>query len=301
MKWLEWMFFASATGVTGDGATPAGAPEGGAPAGGGATPPAAAPAATPPAGGDQNVKQLREAYETLKAKHEPWERIGADPQAVSTSYGAYQKIYAQAAELGRSLGYSDEEISEALAQEPVKVLQYLQSEYAKAAGNREETEQERIERLVQEATENALSPIHEAENIRRTVEANNKFERHTMGLITDHLTKDGFKGNVAESKEADILLRITSELMKYDKAALAQLKNEGKTALIQKYFNEAVAMADQYYTTRFSRESAGAQGGGNQKTGNRPPAAGKGAAPKPTLDDMIDNPALINKRYQPGT
>ena len=217
---------------------------------------------------------------------------------VATSYGAYQKIYTQAAELGRALNYSDEEIAEALAQEPVKVLNYLQSEYAKAAGNKEETEQERIERLVQEATESALSPIHEAENVRRTNEANNLFERHTMGLITDHLTKDGFKGNAAESKEADILMRITSELIKYDKAALAELKNNGKTAIIQKYFNEAVAMADAYYTTRFGRESAGVQTGGGRTGGTKPAAkTGGNGAGKPTLDDMINDPSVISKKY----
>src|SRR5690348_8698471 len=83
-----------------------------------ATPDSGATSAQPgqgqPGSGDvnQNIRQIREAYEGLKAKYEPWDKLGVQPEQVSQFSTVYQKVYGEVASLGRELGYPDEEIAE---------------------------------------------------------------------------------------------------------------------------------------------------------------------------------------------
>jgi hypothetical protein len=316
MKWMNLYFmeFASSAGVTGgsDGAPPPSGGEGAgspSPGGGGGAPGVTAPSGQPSGGqpqGGGNIAQLRTEYEALKAKYEPWSKFEADEidhESVTTAYSTFQRIYTEAAELGRNLGYDDDEIAEALQQEPIAVLRYLQSESAKAAqgGGGQQTEEERIQELINQAVEARTAPLMSAENVRQTNAANNRFEQYTMGLISEHLKKDGFTGNAADSPETDTLMRITSELMKYDTGALSALKHEGKTALINKYFAEAVKMADTYYAARYARETTPAPGASGKPWEKGKARAAAAGAKKPTLDDMIDNPETINPKYKPGT
>src|SRR5205807_2593997 len=101
--------------------------------------------------------------------------------------------------------------------------------------------------------------------------------------------------NIPED-EKFMLISAASEIMKYDDKALHALKFGGSTASIQKCFQEAKTYLDKYYMARAVRER-GAVAGGPRKPGLQQSNNGK----RPTLDEMIEEPTLINNKYRVGT
>jgi hypothetical protein len=88
-----------------------------------------------------------------------------------------------------------------------------------------------------------------------------------------------------------MLTTAASEILKYDDAALRELKYGGKTAAVQKAVREAATLLDKYYLARSGRTAARVQ----------PPRPGQPAQQpgqkKYSLDEMIENPALVNPKY----
>jgi hypothetical protein len=298
MKLWNWigsspvMYFATPAG-------PAVSSDGGAGAGGGGGAPPAPAAPSPSQGGTQgqqgpqpgqdNIRQLRENYENIKKEFEPWTKLNVKPEQVTQFQGVYQKVYSSAAEIGRQLGYPDDEIAEALAEDPIKTLDYLRN----AAAQRQEADGRDgapdLSELVAQHVEQAIGPIQQRENFRMTNEANSLFERTVHGLASEVFKAEGFDIGQISQDEVDLLTNATSEILKYDDAALRSLKYEGKVAPIQKAFSEARTMLDKYYMSRTARER-GRTGGGPRGPGQPPQQNGNR---RPTLDEMIDNPDSI--------
>src|SRR5579859_65357 len=74
--------------------------------------PTPSPTPSPDTGGQggqpgqvDGFKQLREAYDGLKAKYEPWDKLGVKPEQVTQFSGVYQKLHGEIASIGRELGY----------------------------------------------------------------------------------------------------------------------------------------------------------------------------------------------------
>lgn len=283
----------------GGGAAPGGASPGaggaGQPGGAGApgTPgaqPGAAQGGTPQ--GDSNLKQLREAYEGVKAKFEPYEKLNLKPEQITQYSGVYQRVFTEAQQVGRELGYSDEDIAEALAADPIRTIDFLRTKFEQAA--QRDPNQPDLQDLVQQHVEQALGPIQQRENVRMTDAANQLFEQTTRQLAVDSFKAEGLTVEQIPADEMDFLMTATSEILKYDEAALKALKYEGKTGAVQKAFQEARTALDKYYLARATREKSrltppqrGAQPAAGQQQGGR----------KPTLDEMIENPALVNAKY----
>jgi len=271
---------------------------GGSPAGGGAqpttpggTPAGGTPQGTPAAGGE-GLPQLRTAYEELKAKYEPFSKL--DPAQVTRFETVYQKTYTEAAAIGRDLGYPDEEIAEALAEDPVRTMDFLRNQAQQGAQNRQQPDQGRdLNDLVQQHIQQALSPIQERENTRITNEANSLFERTVHGEVAGIFKAEGIDVAQIPQDEMFMITSAASEILKYDDQALHGLKYEGKTAPIQKAVREAVTFLDKYYVARAGRDKARVQPParpGQQQQQGQP---GK----RPSLDEIIDNPGVLGKQY----
>jgi hypothetical protein len=285
----------SGAGVSGSGQGPAGA--GGADRGAGSGQPGAGAGTGQPGAQsqtDQGLKQLREAYEGVKAKFEPYEKLNLKPEQITQYSGVYQKVFGEAQAVGRELGFSDEEIAEALHEDPLLTIQFLRSEAAKAQQNRQQPGQgQDLNELVRTQVEEALGPIQQRENVRMTDQANALFEQTARQLAVEMFKGEGVEAGAIPADEMNPLMTATSEILKYDQGALRALKYEGKTAAIQKAFQEARTFFDKYYLSRSTRERSKlqpARPGQQQQPGQQP---GK----KPTLDEIINDPGVINQKY----
>ncbi|HEV1994028.1 MAG TPA: hypothetical protein VGR03_06850 [Candidatus Acidoferrum sp.] len=276
----------------GAGADPGvGAPAGGADPGAGAgTPGAGAPAAA--AVESANAKQFREAYEALKTKYEPWEKLGAKPDEVGASHTTIQKISAEARELGEKLGFKAEQISQALKDDLAGTLIWLREETKRredAAGGPD------VREVVKRQLEEGLKPFkeqmtrqQEAEATRKSDEGNfyfnQEFKKQLEAKYPDEATRPGPLG---QGK----IYQMACDLMMKDKEALDGLM-QGKVSSVAKYFEQANADYLALVGEHGTRENVRVQ----RSPGERPatPPNGKRRA---TLEELVEEPGHINKKY----
>lgn len=302
------MMFAAATPAIGGGAQPSAPPAGdsGGPSGGApASPPSGQPApAGQPSQIDWNTapQHLRSAYEQtkrslddLQGKYQPWSQLNVKPEQVGQFQGVYTKVYNEAASVGRELGYPDAEISEALAEDPIRTIEFLRNESQRMqSGGQQRGQGEDLQDLVSQHVQQAIGPIQERENIRATNEANSLFERTVHQMATDSFKAEGIDVANIPQDEMFMLASATSEILKYNEDALRDLKYNGKTAAVQQAFQEARTYLDKYYLARSGRDKARLQPVARPGQPAPPPNGGK----RPTLDEMIDNPGLIGDKYR---
>jgi hypothetical protein len=275
------------------------------PASGGAAPSSAPPVSspTPDAGAassagqqpNEGMTQLRTAYDKLKSEFEPFSKLNLKPDQIQQHSTVYQKTFEEAASVGRSLGYPDDQIVEALLENPVATLDFLRDEAFKRTQGQQQPQQQQgvdLNDLVERAVGEQVGPVREWHNTQLTEQANARFESTVQQLAAAHFKSEGLDiANVPED-EMSMLMSAASEILKYDGAALKALKFKGETAPIQRAFKEAVTMLDKYYLARTGR-SGGAMRPAAQP--GRPAAQANGK--KPSLDDMINNPGVINSKY----
>ena len=245
--------------------------------------------------GTDNLRQLREAYEGIKKEFEPWQKLNLKPEQVTQYSGIYQKVYGEVGALGRELGYSDEEIAEALNENPVATLDFLRNQAAEAEQNRQQPDGRELNELINQGIEKAIGPIQQRENLRMTNEANALFERTVHSAAVEAFKAEGIDVANIPQDELFMLTSATSEILKYDEGALRSLKYEGKTASIQKAFQEAKGYLDKYYLARAGRDRARVQPPSNRNANGQFQSQQPGR--KPTLDEMIENPGVINQKY----
>lgn len=251
-------------------------------------------------GGGDGIAQLRTAYESVKKEFEPFQKLNLKPEQITQYSSIYEKTYSQIASIGRQLGYPDNEIVEAMQEDPVATLDFLRNEFAQRqqGGGQHNDQNANLQQLVEQGIEAALAPINERENARMTNEANAVFERTTYQMASEMYKQEGVDISSVPEDEVSLLLSAASEILKYDEDALRALKYEGKTAPIQKAFVEAKTMLDKYYLARSQRSSGGQRAGapGRAPNGQFQPGQQNGGK-RPTLDEIIDNPGVINQKY----
>jgi hypothetical protein len=309
------MFFADdGAGATGGGAATGGGSGtgGGAPASttpapaptGGTGSSAPAPKTTPTAagGGDENIRQLRETYETTKTNLAAYETHGK-PEEVARRTAAFNRAVTHAEALAVEAGYKPDEVRELMEEDPVKVLNHLEKKAAEAraakaarGGGKGPVDEDKLKELVKSQLEEFHKPEIERRNIEATNAANAKFDTTVSELISET-----YAGAELTKEERNVLLDATSELLKYDVPGLTALKKEGKTAAIKKHFQNAIAILDKYYLARNAREmSRGAKPGAGKGNGGEPPKPGAEGARNFTLQEMIEDPGKINSKYAEG-
>jgi hypothetical protein len=247
------------------------------PADGSAAPPPGAPPAE-----SANVRQLREQYETLKTKLEPWEKLNADPKAVATHHQLVSKMRTEAVELGEQLGYDKAEIEEFFGQDPVAVLNHLRQKVASA----EQTPLKPgdLKKQLDKMVEDRLKPITERENQRLDKEAVFRFDTEF-----DRLYKETFKDGLPdECREA--IYEMAGQLMGDDVKAIERLKFQGQIADVKRYFQDA--------QTRFLKVVNSYLAHERKRTGGElPPPPGAPAAPKSRLDAKLSTGQTVKELF----
>ena len=204
------------------------------------------------------LRQLREQYEGLKSKYEPWEKLGAKPEEVSSRLPIIQKMWTEALDLGQKLGYDQKEVEDFLGKDPVQVLAYLrqQAQTRESQPLDAKTIKSELDRMVSER----LKPITERENDRMNKEAEFRFEGEF-----DRLYKDNFKDGLPdEAKEA--LYEMVGQLVGEDDEAIKRLKFEGKLSDVAKHFETAKTRLLKVVTAMSAHE--------RKRAGLNPPAPG---------------------------
>lgn len=286
-----------------------GSPQGGSGGQGGAP---AAGAGHPADSG--NVAMLRTEYDKVKGQYsevtgkwEPWSKVIGNhtPEQFTQFSSVYTRVFQEAQGIAEELGYSEQELIEALTADPVKTLDYLRQEQLEAqeggqggqGGNGQDLQQQ-----INEAVNQHLGPIQQRENQRMTTEANSTFERTVHGLLVADFKALGIDAAAIDPEEREMLMTATSEMLKYDEQAVWALKYEGKTAGVQKAYQEAKTFLDKYFVARSNRERT-RTGGAGGAGGGQGPGAGAGGnqgggGKKPSLEDMINDPGVIGEKYR---
>lgn len=231
-----------------------------------------------PNANDNNIRELRTNYERTKTDLEKYTKLGKHEE-ISQHVQRWTAIESEALNIGKQLGYTEKEVREALGVDPIKTMHLLRTK-ARQGGARNPD----VSKLVEEQVQKHLTPFQE----RMNAEATERAEQSFNGEF-DRLLKDAFPSGLAPEVE-DIFYNVTSEMMKYDEAALQRLKNEGKVADVAVYFQKSKDILVKAFQAWQKQEEAGLSG--NSPTPSRPPGQ-----KRPTLDEMIENPGLINKRY----
>jgi hypothetical protein len=249
------------------------------------------------AGNGDNIRTLRQNYETLK----PWEKIAQtvkDPNAALTAYQQTQKLFNNGLELAKALGYTEDSYKAAFDDDPVDTLSSLRAEHAKA--NPQAADDARIRKIAEDAARNANRPVTEEINRQKTEVALNKYDSEFDRLLADD--KVGFGPDVSDEVK-QFLYKLVDQSV--PDAVLAEIKATGKVSGLQPVFEQAKAqmikVVNAYATMTTKKTSGGgnASAGGNGRTfANNSNAGGNGNANananKPiTLDDIINNPDLL--------
>ena len=263
-------------------ASPAGT---GAPADTGASP-APGSVATPPVASPEspNIRQLREQYEALKTKVEPWEKIGADPKDVASNYQIISGMRREALEIGQQLGYDAEEIKEFFGKDPVQVLNHLRQKAQAAQPTQLSPVEQRkmFERMAQEA----LKPITEREEARATKEAEFRFTGEF-----DRLYKETFKDGLPdECREA--ILRLTSDAVGSDADACRRLKIDGQVSDVARHFAASKDYFLKIVNGYIQHERKRTGGGGDQA-----PAGHAAPKPKTAMDTVLNTGQSVRELF----
>lgn len=243
--------------------------------------PAASPAATGPAVDWKTAPaQLRTAYEQTKAEHDKYLAIGK-PEDIQSQVTQFKAIQDQTFDLGRKLGYQDDELQEAFSKKPVETLIWLRQQAAAraSAAPQRRTDPNAPDKNLERLVDQRLAPVTEYLNQQATDAANGRFETEFGRLFTE-----AFPEGDTELKE--FLFDFTSELMKYDSAALLRLKKEGKVSDIAKYFKQA---SDRFNTVHTKYQGYQQKRLGGVKKDDPTPAGP--AKPGFNLQDIIEGNA----------
>jgi hypothetical protein len=221
------------------------------------TPPEGSGGASPaPAAESQGIRQLREAYENLKKTYEPYEKLGK-PEEIQSRIATYQKIESAALDLGSELGYSEEDIRQALQNDAAGTLAFLRSKQAEGAQN----QNPEVMALRKELADikKSIDPLRQSEEQRKMDSARNLFDSAVNAAI-----KSIYKDEQLSEDEIDAIWEDSLQLMKSDKEAINRLVNEGKTSDVVRFVTKARERSDKAYLARVNRErksgNTGAQG-----------------------------------------
>lgn len=255
----------SGTGAGGSGAASPAAPGSGVsapPAGGSAAAPPAAPAAV---SWETAPEQLRTAYQTtkaeldrIKAESDRWKGLG-DYERVSAASQAFEtKVLGHAISLGKTAGYTEDSVREAMLKDPVGTFNFLQQKAAEPDNAAREAESQRLRDIANES----IKPIREEWDQAKTDKAVSLYDGEF-----DRLFKAEFADGLPDENREE-LKEIIDSLMNADPAALQRLKFQGQVSDVAKHF----AQAKTVFTKRHQAYI------GHERKGQGPP---NGGLPKP--------------------
>jgi hypothetical protein len=243
-------------------------PSPGAQQGSGAPPPGASPESP-------NLRQLREQYETTKGELSEWSKLGSREE-VAAAKEAYTNLQTQALEVGKTLGYNEQDIIDSFKSDPNGTIRFLINKQAEADKNPDAQFEKKF--LTRAEYEKAQESV--------------KIEKAGMTYDSefDRLYKDAFPDGLPPDVQKH-LYDIAWVTFTNDRAALDRLVKEGKISDIAKIFAKARETLVKVGTSWNEHERKRVGG----KTGEAQPV--KAPAKRLTLDEIAENPGLINPKY----
>lgn len=229
---------------------------------------------------------FRTAYETQQAELARWTALG-DHSVASMYVNNTQKMVGEAYQTGRGLGYSDQDIQDALRTDLVKTLTFLRTAQAKQGdqngrgqgqgqgqGNGQGRGQ--IDPALKRELDQRLSPVEQHLDNQMVDAANQAFMTEYDRLFDDAYKEDA-KTMPKEVKE--FFKDAVSEMFKYDVDGLKALKFQRDTKAIAKTFTQVKNRFDQalnaYHMWQLGKAGGGASGRSGQ--GGAPNAGAGGA------------------------
>lgn len=196
---------------------------------------AAAPPAAPVVNWETAPQQLRTEYENqkaetvrLKAEAERWSKLG-DYDQVSKFHGTFNERVTQAIPLGRALGFTEQQVRDAMQDDPKGTMLYLQQQHQKPEVQNAEAERKRIEELV----DARVKPINERFDATINREANVLYEGER-----DRLYKTEFPDGLPPENQEE-LFEILDGLISADSKALSRLKFEHQVSDVARHMAQA--------------------------------------------------------------
>ena len=243
---------------------------------------------TPASSEAPNTKQLQEQYEQARKQLDSYSQLGK-PEELQGLTARYQGWHNESVKLGRALGYSEESIQAAFADNPLETLSFLKQQFTQSQGAEQNLSDPRqlrslVERVVNEQTRPVTEHINGQIAERGVATFNQTFD----AAFDKAYPPDKHQGFPEVVKK--LLKDATTEMMKYDPQALHRLKTEGRTADIERFFESARAMVMNALIAYSGWEAkrSGMPGPGNVVPGKK----------KFTLDDIIDDPSVIGAKYR---
>jgi len=233
----------------------------------------ASPASSPAE--SHGMRQLREQYETTKGELSQWSQLGKREE-VASSHQAYVQQRNAVLDLGRELGYTDDDILASFRDDPIGTYRVLFTRQAELEQNPNQPPPD-INKAIKQALERELKPFRDEQEKAAVQKTSNicdsEFERCMKEDYPDGLPDD----------TASLLYDMAFEMLSYDKDAMSRIKGQGKVADFTAYYKKANERLLKAFT---------AWGSHQQKRAGKP---GQSAAPpnasnfkKPTLQEMID-------------
>jgi hypothetical protein len=197
---------------------------------------------------NQNIKQLRQAYDELKGKYEPFKDM--DPQSVQKHRNMVNAQTESAINLGLELGYTEDEIRKSLDDNFDETIKFILRQQMKAEKEGKQSSPE---------LKDLTKKISDLEKQVKGFDASRKQEQEKAATRLFDETfaanvKELFKGQNLSEDEYGPLRSEAIVLMYQDEAAMKRLLEEGKTSDIAKYAKKAVEMYDKRYLARRARE-----------------------------------------------
>ncbi len=230
---------------------------------------AASPAASPVISWETAPEKLRTEYEQQKAEaarlaaeNGNWKKLG-DYERVNQLHSAYEAKVQQVLPMGRSLGYTEQQIRQAMLEDPKGTAAYLQQEYSKPTTETRAEQERRLESLVNDR----VKPIQERfdETINR--EANARYEGER-----DRLFKTEFVDGLPDDNREEFF-EILDGLVANDPAALQRLKFQNQVSDVARHMAQAKTIFMKRHTAYIAHERG---------RGSTPPPTAPGTPPAKT-------------------
>lgn len=270
--------------------TPASTP-GGSPA----PSPSATPSPTPAASGSPTTTTPTPAddfqdgdWRTMRTRYDSQK---AEIATLKSQSGSYTKVHSQAQGMAKTLGYTDQDFTDAFSTDPVKTLSLLSQEMSERqsttqAPSGQPSSQDLAAQIAAE-TQRQIAPINSIVNRQVTEAAMTRYNQTVDGLLTANpVLKD------APPEVTSIVKDYLGEYFSTQPSILLAMKEKGDFSMVP----DAVTLVANRLHAAFRSWASKTQ---PPQPGGAPPANGLPSGNKKfSLDDFIERPEVLGDRYK---
>lgn len=240
---------------------------------------------------DGDFRTLRTKYTEAKAKAAQLEALGLPPEQAKVAATRFLAMQTEVGTVGKALGYDDAEIAAAFEADPIGLINLLRTEKAEADKGKQtvpktaEEQAQWIRDQVAEQTKPYTEHINKQISDAVTAKIGTEFDTHYKAALPDTPPE-------VRSLVEDYVI----EFLKGDNSSLVAMKARGDYATVKKVVD---VVATRLKTTFAAWQQAEMKRTGQRTTGDNGQQGQQGqqGTKRLTLDQMIDDPGLINSKY----